>query len=227
MSSGYHTRRRAARSSSRSCALAGGRTKGRVPRAHRRTRARRARRSRARGLGRRARRWRAPARSRPTSSSRVRSRVARPAVARGPRTARARGDGRRLAHGLRDAMVPGARAVARRPGGGRASGSIRWISPRPRRRAVADRGRPLDRHARRRRPLLPSSDEAGFVAALGDLRSPLIAEALAHAEPIGPVFGNRETANRFRHYERWRHACPASSRSATRRASSTPSTARA
>jgi 2-polyprenyl-6-methoxyphenol hydroxylase-like FAD-dependent oxidoreductase len=51
--------------------------------------------------------------------------------------------------------------------------------------------------------LLSSSDEAGFAAALGKLRSPLIAEALAHAEPLGPVFGNRETANRFRHYERW------------------------
>lgn len=50
--------------------------------------------------------------------------------------------------------------------------------------------------------LLPAHEPAAFEAALARLRSPLIARAVAHAEPLGPVYGNRETSNRFRHYER-------------------------
>ena len=49
----------------------------------------------------------------------------------------------------------------------------------------------------------PPSDEAGFIAALSTLRSPIIAEAVRLAEPISPVYCNRAMANRFRHYERW------------------------
>ncbi len=50
----------------------------------------------------------------------------------------------------------------------------------------------------------PPMDEEGFTAALGWIRSPLIAEAVAHAEPTSPVYGNRQMSNRLRHYERWR-----------------------
>jgi len=50
----------------------------------------------------------------------------------------------------------------------------------------------------------PPTDEAGFNAALRSLRSPAIAEAVALAEPISPVYGNRSLSNRFRHYERLR-----------------------
>src|SRR6266403_1031106 len=49
----------------------------------------------------------------------------------------------------------------------------------------------------------PPSDEAGFSAALGRLRSPIIAHAVQLAEPISPVYSNRAMANRFRHFERW------------------------
>src|SRR5262249_43276573 len=48
----------------------------------------------------------------------------------------------------------------------------------------------------------PPGDEAGFTAALGTLRSPILAEAVRLAQPISPVYGNRAMANRFRHYER-------------------------
>jgi 2-polyprenyl-6-methoxyphenol hydroxylase-like FAD-dependent oxidoreductase len=49
----------------------------------------------------------------------------------------------------------------------------------------------------------PPSDEAEFTAALGTLRSPVIAEAVRRATPLSPVYCNRQMANRFRHYERW------------------------
>jgi 2-polyprenyl-6-methoxyphenol hydroxylase-like FAD-dependent oxidoreductase len=49
----------------------------------------------------------------------------------------------------------------------------------------------------------PPSDEAGFMAALASLRSPILAEAVRLAEPISPVYCNRAMANRFRHYDRW------------------------
>lgn len=50
----------------------------------------------------------------------------------------------------------------------------------------------------------PPSDDAGFDAALRALRSPLIADVVAQATPISGIYGNREMANRFRHYDRWR-----------------------
>lgn len=50
----------------------------------------------------------------------------------------------------------------------------------------------------------PPTDEDGFVAFLRTLRSPLIADAVALAEPLTPVYGHRAMANRFRHFERWR-----------------------
>jgi 2-polyprenyl-6-methoxyphenol hydroxylase-like FAD-dependent oxidoreductase len=49
----------------------------------------------------------------------------------------------------------------------------------------------------------PPTDEAGFTATLARLRSPIIAEAVALATPISPVYSSRMMANRFRHYERW------------------------
>ncbi|MGH7822781.1 MAG: hypothetical protein ACREQ9_23735, partial [Candidatus Binatia bacterium] len=49
----------------------------------------------------------------------------------------------------------------------------------------------------------PPTDEDGFTAALRRLRSPLIAEAVALAKPISPVYGSRAMSNRLRHYERW------------------------
>lgn len=50
----------------------------------------------------------------------------------------------------------------------------------------------------------PPTDERGFVDFLRRLRSPLIADAVALAEPLTPVYGHRAMANRFRHFERWR-----------------------
>src|SRR6185436_4419076 len=49
----------------------------------------------------------------------------------------------------------------------------------------------------------PPTDEAGFMASLTRLRSPILAQAVALAEPISPVYSNRMMANRHRHYERW------------------------
>ena len=49
----------------------------------------------------------------------------------------------------------------------------------------------------------PPTDEAGFNAALAALRSPLIAEAVALARPISPIYGSRTMSNRLRRYERW------------------------
>lgn len=49
----------------------------------------------------------------------------------------------------------------------------------------------------------PPSDEAGFMAALATLRSPVLAETVRLAEPISPVYSNRAMANRFRRYDRW------------------------
>jgi 2-polyprenyl-6-methoxyphenol hydroxylase-like FAD-dependent oxidoreductase len=49
----------------------------------------------------------------------------------------------------------------------------------------------------------PPTDEDGFMAELRKLRSPILADAVALATPISPVYGNRAMANRFRHYERW------------------------
>ena len=54
----------------------------------------------------------------------------------------------------------------------------------------------------------PPTDEAGFTASLSRLRSPIIAQAVALAEPISPVYSNRMMANRHRHYERWSVSLP-------------------
>lgn len=50
----------------------------------------------------------------------------------------------------------------------------------------------------------PPTDEEGFMAELRKLRSPILANAVELATPISPVYGNRQMANRVRHYERWR-----------------------
>ncbi|AKT42144.1 FAD-dependent oxidoreductase [Chondromyces crocatus] len=48
----------------------------------------------------------------------------------------------------------------------------------------------------------PPMDEVGFLQAAAELRSPVIATSLAHAEPLGPVHAHRGLLNRFHHYER-------------------------
>lgn len=48
----------------------------------------------------------------------------------------------------------------------------------------------------------PPTDEAGFLAFARSLRSPVLAEAIQMAEPLSAIHGNRQTANRRRHYER-------------------------
>jgi 2-polyprenyl-6-methoxyphenol hydroxylase-like FAD-dependent oxidoreductase len=50
----------------------------------------------------------------------------------------------------------------------------------------------------------PPTDEDGFAAFARSLRHPVIADALAAAEPITPIRGYRGTANRLWHYERMR-----------------------
>ena len=49
----------------------------------------------------------------------------------------------------------------------------------------------------------PPSDEDGFTARLGQLRSPIIASEVALAKPISKVYSYRQMANRWRHYEKW------------------------
>jgi 2-polyprenyl-6-methoxyphenol hydroxylase-like FAD-dependent oxidoreductase len=48
----------------------------------------------------------------------------------------------------------------------------------------------------------PPTDEAGFLAFARSLRSPVLYEALAAAEPLTPIAGQRATENRLRHYDR-------------------------
>jgi 2-polyprenyl-6-methoxyphenol hydroxylase-like FAD-dependent oxidoreductase len=48
----------------------------------------------------------------------------------------------------------------------------------------------------------PPTDEDGFTAFARSLRHPVIADALAAAEPVTPIRGYRGTANRLYHYER-------------------------
>ena len=52
-------------------------------------------------------------------------------------------------------------------------------------------GRPLPR------------DPEGFEATIGNLRSPVLADAIAHAQPISDVYARRAMQNMWRHYERW------------------------
>jgi 2-polyprenyl-6-methoxyphenol hydroxylase-like FAD-dependent oxidoreductase len=49
----------------------------------------------------------------------------------------------------------------------------------------------------------PPSDEAEFTAKLAQLRSPIIAEEVALAEPMSQVYSYRQMANRWRHYDKW------------------------
>ncbi|HKN02302.1 MAG TPA: FAD-dependent monooxygenase [Candidatus Binataceae bacterium] len=49
----------------------------------------------------------------------------------------------------------------------------------------------------------PPSDEDEFTAKLAQLRSPIIAEEVALAEPMSQVYSYRHMANRWRHYEKW------------------------
>jgi 2-polyprenyl-6-methoxyphenol hydroxylase-like FAD-dependent oxidoreductase len=48
----------------------------------------------------------------------------------------------------------------------------------------------------------PPTDEAGFLAFARSLRSPALYEAIAAAEPLTPIAGQRATDNRLRHYDR-------------------------
>lgn len=48
----------------------------------------------------------------------------------------------------------------------------------------------------------PPRGEANFDTAIGRLRSPVLADAVRCAEPISPVYANRQMANRWRHYEK-------------------------
>jgi hypothetical protein len=48
----------------------------------------------------------------------------------------------------------------------------------------------------------PPTDEAGFLDFARSLRSPALYEALAGAEPLTPIAGQRATENRLRHYDR-------------------------
>jgi 2-polyprenyl-6-methoxyphenol hydroxylase-like FAD-dependent oxidoreductase len=48
----------------------------------------------------------------------------------------------------------------------------------------------------------PPTDEAGFLAFARSLRSPALYEAIAAAEPLTPIAGQRATENRLWHYDR-------------------------
>jgi 2-polyprenyl-6-methoxyphenol hydroxylase-like FAD-dependent oxidoreductase len=48
----------------------------------------------------------------------------------------------------------------------------------------------------------PPTDEAGFLAFARSLRSPALYQAIAGAEPLTPIAGQRATENRLRHYDR-------------------------
>lgn len=50
----------------------------------------------------------------------------------------------------------------------------------------------------------PPSDEDGFTERLKELRSPIIAEEVALAEPLSKVYSYRQMANRWRHYDKWK-----------------------
>src|SRR5262249_12186690 len=48
----------------------------------------------------------------------------------------------------------------------------------------------------------PAADEAGFLVFARSLRSPALHEAIAGAEPLTPIAGQRATENGLRHYDR-------------------------
>jgi 2-polyprenyl-6-methoxyphenol hydroxylase-like FAD-dependent oxidoreductase len=47
----------------------------------------------------------------------------------------------------------------------------------------------------------PPMDDAGYVAFMQGLRSPILADVLQHATPLTPIIGHRRTENRWRHFE--------------------------
>jgi 2-polyprenyl-6-methoxyphenol hydroxylase-like FAD-dependent oxidoreductase len=49
----------------------------------------------------------------------------------------------------------------------------------------------------------PPSDEEAYTAQLAKLRSPIIAQEVALAEPMSQVYSYRQMANRWRHYDQW------------------------
>ena len=51
-------------------------------------------------------------------------------------------------------------------------------------------------------------DPDGFERIISKLRSPVLADAIAHAEPISPVYTRRGMQNTWRHYERWSAELP-------------------
>lgn len=48
----------------------------------------------------------------------------------------------------------------------------------------------------------PPTDDEGYTAFLRSLRHPVIADAVAHAQPVTPIRSHRGTANRLWHFER-------------------------
>ena len=48
-----------------------------------------------------------------------------------------------------------------------------------------------------------ASDPESFERVVAGLRSPILAEAIARAEPISPVYHRRAMQNSWRHYEKW------------------------
>ncbi|WP_437688204.1 FAD-dependent oxidoreductase [Sorangium sp. So ce176] len=54
----------------------------------------------------------------------------------------------------------------------------------------------------------PPTDEQGFLEHLASLSSPIVARAVALAEPISPIYGNRSMANVSRAYDSWEIQLP-------------------
>lgn len=54
----------------------------------------------------------------------------------------------------------------------------------------------------------PPTDEPGYLAFLESLSTPVIAQALARAQPLSSIYGNRSTANVYRRYDQWERGLP-------------------
>ncbi|AUX26453.1 hypothetical protein SOCEGT47_070220 [Sorangium cellulosum] len=54
----------------------------------------------------------------------------------------------------------------------------------------------------------PPTDEQGFLDHLASLSSPIVSRAVALAEPLSPIHGNRSMANVSRAYDRWEIELP-------------------
>ena len=74
---------------------------------------------------------------------------------------------------------------------------------------------------------VPGTTEDEVLAFARSLLSPAVAQLVEHAGPLSSVASYRFPSSQRRHYEKVRGCCRGSSRSATRRAASTPSTGRA